>query len=199
MISFILLASGFGRRFGSNKLMAEIDGKQMYRHILERLRCAAMEPVCGHEITVVVVSQYEEILDTARDCGMKAVMNAEAAEGISASIRLGILNAPDSEWYFFFTADQPYLQQATIRGFAEAVAGARDTAGGLGLASRGFGLVTVHAGGVPGSPTAFHKRYRDDLLALRGDVGGRKILKQHPEDVLWYEISDREITDIDMK
>ena len=189
MISFILLASGFGRRFGSNKLMAEIDGKQMYRHILERLRCAAMEPVCGHEITVVVVSQYEEILDTARDYGMKAVMNAEAAEGISASIRLGILNAPDSEWYFFFTADQPYLQEATIRGFAEAVADGGER----------LDLATVHAGGMPGSPTAFHKRYRDDLLALRGDVGGRKILKQHPEDVMWYEVDPKEITDIDIK
>ena len=36
-IALIMLAAGNSRRFGSNKLLYEIEGKPMYRHILEKL------------------------------------------------------------------------------------------------------------------------------------------------------------------
>ena len=36
-IAFVMLAAGNSRRFGSNKLFYELDGKPMYRHLLERL------------------------------------------------------------------------------------------------------------------------------------------------------------------
>ena len=37
MIRIIYMAAGNSRRFGSNKLFYELDGKPMYRHLLERL------------------------------------------------------------------------------------------------------------------------------------------------------------------
>lgn len=37
MIHIIYMAAGNSRRFGSNKLFYELDGKPMYRHMLERL------------------------------------------------------------------------------------------------------------------------------------------------------------------
>ena len=37
MIHIIYMAAGNSRRFGSNKLFYELDGKLMYRHLLERL------------------------------------------------------------------------------------------------------------------------------------------------------------------
>ena len=37
MIHIIYMAAGNSRRFGSNKLFYELDGKPMYRHLLERL------------------------------------------------------------------------------------------------------------------------------------------------------------------
>ena len=36
-IALIMLAAGNSRRFGSNKLLYEIEGKPMYQHILEKL------------------------------------------------------------------------------------------------------------------------------------------------------------------
>ena len=36
-IDLILLAAGNSRRFGSNKLLYEVDGKPMYAHMLEKL------------------------------------------------------------------------------------------------------------------------------------------------------------------
>ena len=40
-IALIMLAAGNSRRFGSNKLLYEIEGKPMYRHILEKLLIVA--------------------------------------------------------------------------------------------------------------------------------------------------------------
>lgn len=37
MIHIIYMAAGNSRRFGSNKLFYQLDGKSMYRHLLERL------------------------------------------------------------------------------------------------------------------------------------------------------------------
>ena len=40
-IALIMLAAGNSRRFGSNKLLYEIEGKPMYRHMLEKLMVVA--------------------------------------------------------------------------------------------------------------------------------------------------------------
>lgn len=37
MIHIIYMAAGYSRRFGSNKLFYELDGKPMYRHLLDHL------------------------------------------------------------------------------------------------------------------------------------------------------------------
>ena len=43
-IALIMLAAGNSRRFGRNKLLYEIEGKPMYRHILEKLMIADILP-----------------------------------------------------------------------------------------------------------------------------------------------------------
>ena len=43
MIHIIYMAAGNSRRFGSNKLFYELDGKPMYRHLLERNSAGAAE------------------------------------------------------------------------------------------------------------------------------------------------------------
>lgn len=182
MNNLILLASGFGNRYGSNKLMAEIDGKKMYLHILERLKDIRDNRTDSY---VTVVSQYEEILDKAKEYNMAAVYNGDAEEGIAASIRLGTCELSDSGWFFFFTADQPYLTASTIDGFITAVTGS------------GRSMASVCNMGIPGSPTAFSNIWKKELLGLKGDTGGRIILKSHPDEVFWYEINSFEIRDID--
>lgn len=77
MIHIIYMAAGNSRRFGSNKLFYELDGKPMYRHLLERLieikdrynklkkagkktkNAESNNPV----IDITVVTRYREILD----------------------------------------------------------------------------------------------------------------------------------------
>lgn len=233
MITLVLMASGYGRRFGSNKLFYEINGKAMYLHILEKLHCLSEQKICGHKIRPVVISQYSEIIETAKGYKMDTVFNPHAAEGIAASVRLGVesarertaslrsdltvteetslsvrsdvkvaeeaaasfrsdikiteKSAADSEWIVYFTADQPYLEIRTIEEFIAAALHSGKT------------LASVCCGSEPGSPTMFQKCWYPDLMQLKGDGGGRKIMRENPREVFWYEISKKEIMDIDYR
>ena len=185
MICCVLLASGFGRRFGSNKLLYEVGGKPMAAHALELVKELSTRTAAGHEIRAVVVSQYPEIEAQAERMGMHAVHNPDAAEGIAASVRYGTQAAGDAEWIAFFTADQPDLRADTVWEFLCAAV------------RSGQPMASVMSQGEPGNPTLFHQKFRAELLGLTGDTGGRKIMKRCPEQVFWFEIPESERRDID--
>ena len=99
MIHIIYMAAGNSRRFGSNKLFYELDGKPMYRHLLERLieikdrynklkNAESNNPV----IDITVVTRYREILDYCAcipDC--HAVLSPDSEKGIAYTIKAGIM------------------------------------------------------------------------------------------------------------
>ena len=85
-ISLILLAAGDSRRFGSNKLLYELHGKPMYRYSVDEV--AKLDTTVFAE--KIVVSQYDEILDTLSREGYLTVRNTESYLGISHSIQLGL-------------------------------------------------------------------------------------------------------------
>lgn len=58
-VAMVLLAAGDSRRFGGNKLLAEVDGRLMYRHVADEVN-AMPEDFFAKKI---VVSQYDEILE----------------------------------------------------------------------------------------------------------------------------------------
>jgi len=206
MISLIVLASGFGKRFGANKLLYNIDGKPMYRHIVDVLNDLTKHPVKNHDLELIVVTQYREIAEYVESKAVKCIINNEAFEGISASVRKGVEASSDAEWYFFFTADQPYLQKDTIenflhttlhKGMRESEAFEDKNEDFISKSDGFFTMASAHSNNVPGNPTGFNRIWREELLNLKQDVGGRKIMKEHPNEVLWIEIPQREREDID--
>ena len=114
-ISLILLAAGDSRRFGSNKLLYELHGKPMYRYSVDEV--AKLDTTVFAE--KIVVSQYDEILDTLSKEGYLTVRNTESYLGISHSIQLGLAASEEEAWCFL-VADQPYLKAETLERFVEA-------------------------------------------------------------------------------
>ena len=106
----VILASGFSRRFGENKLLLNLGGKPLFSHILETVEN------CGIFENVFVVSQYDEILENA--CGCVPLKNSHSHEGISASVKLGAENS-NADHIMFFACDQPLLKKETILDFYE--------------------------------------------------------------------------------
>lgn len=203
-LSMVYMASGFGRRFGSNKLLMPLEGKPLYLHGLGALKAAAelLETdgkgnfAAGETVPkasqipihcrIFVVSQYEEILKEAEKMGFETVYNPYSSEGITASLRLGTrASGPDTDAFLYFVADQPYMQAKTIASFAS------------GFFSSGKGIGCVCSRGRPGSPNLFHSRFYKELLSLEGDKGGRQIMGKYPEELWKKEVNERELVDID--
>lgn len=192
----IALAAGFSRRFGSNKLFYEIQGKPMYRILFEKLQWIQEE--MEEAETVCVVSQYDEIMEEAGRRGFLAVKNENSSLGLSSSVRAGLETILEQkgcrntdhereEHYFcFFVSDQPHMKQETILGFLE----------GFRRSRKGIGCMAWE--NHRGNPVVFHEKYVDELLALEGDTGGREVLKRHPQDLFLCQVPDaQELKDYD--
>ena len=190
----IYLAAGNSRRFGSNKLLYPLDGKSMYRHLLDRL-----VHICEYkpEWEVLVVTQYEEIERYARSleesgCSVHALWSPESVQGASVTISRAVKGAEEREALVFFVADQPYLTEDTVRNFLYEIEHE--------MMVSGKRLGSVGYQGECGNPVWFSKTFYQELLTLQGDEGGRKILKKHIEEAAIFPVTDkRELEDIDRK
>jgi len=184
-ITLIYMAAGNSRRFGGNKLLYPLAGKPMYRHLLDRLLAVCARHT-GWEI--VLVTQYGEIAEDVSGLPLACVLSPDSEKGISHSIRAGISASPDACAWVFFAADQPFFTEESAEGFL------------LAMERSAAELGAVTSGGERGNPVWFSRKYREELLSLEGDTGGRRILKAHPEAVTLYEIADpRELSDIDTR
>lgn len=189
-LELIYLAAGLGSRYGSNKLLALVNGRPLYQHglaILEDYRHNHPD-----RCRIIVVTRFPEIMASAEAIGATVVVNDQPEAGISLSIRRGLTavagsarQSPGPRAAVFLVADQPWLRKETLAGFLDR---ARMTPAGI---------LTAGHHGVPGNPVAFDQAYFPELLALEGDHGGRVICIRHPQDTQWYDISEREQTDID--
>ena len=59
-------------------------------------------------------------------------------------------------------------------------------------------LGCVKNGSLLGNPVWFSQEYFGELLELQGDEGGKKVLRRHQEEAVYYEIENgKELEDID--
>lgn len=195
-LSVIYMASGFSKRFGKNKLLENWKGKPLYHYGLDVFLNwkAKLEKKKRIRLELILVSQYPEILEEGRRRGICTVENPSASEGITSSIRLGIGAAKENtDYYLFSVADQPGLSVQTMEGFAEAFFSQIQE-----NCTNAKTIACLSAQGKPGNPVIFHRRFKEELLALTGDKGGSQIIRRYPEKLLCYPVEKKEVMDIDV-
>ncbi len=180
----IILAAGFGRRFGENKLLAQIKGKPMVCHVIDKAVNLSNRGVFSAPL---VVTQYKEIENLCKEKNIDFIFNLNAEKGISTSIKTAVSHIKDADFYMFFTADQPFLKEETIENFVKA------------FKKSGAELGCVESSGSWGNPALFSIAYKNSLLLLEGDTGGKKILHRYKEKVFLFSVDKREVFDIDSK
>ena len=189
----ILLAAGFGRRFGGNKLLYRLEGKPLYLYGAELL--ARLKKQRKDVLEILAVTRYREIEETLETMGMKTVWNPRSYLGIASSLRAGLEaalaegapgTAGEKKAFCFFMGDQPYLQFETVNRFLDRYPPFRQRDGPPLLS------------GKPGNPVLFAEKYVPELLKLTGDQGGRRIIRSHPEDLWEMEVEEGwELQDLD--
>lgn len=178
-VGAVLMASGAGRRFGSNKLLAQVEGTPLISRVLSAVPAALFSKA-------VVCSPYPEILELAAAEGYLPLYNKDGAEGISASIRLGLSHMGGMDGVLFCVCDQPFLTTESIINL---------------LNSFRLSKNTIHAlswRGTRGNPVLFPRSLFPALSALTGDTGGGAVIRAHPQLLTPVEVtSPRELQDVD--
>lgn len=186
-LELVYLASGFGRRYGSNKLLEVYEGKPLYAYGLGLLQsCKEELEKRGVSAQICVVSNQREILAGGAMYG-RVFENPKAEEGIAASVRIGTAAAErfGADAAVFFVADQPQLRAKSVLALLESYRRKK----------RGIGR--VRAEGEAGNPVVFGREYFGELHQLCGEDGGRKVIRRHPDEVWYFEVEARELRDID--
>lgn len=177
----VLMASGFGRRFGENKLLYPVDGVPMAERAFRALPPALFD-------RAVVVSACPEVLALADAAGYQSVFNPGAAEGKSASVRLGLARLTDMDGALFAVCDQPWLRRESVERLLAGFTAHPDAICALSFAGR------------RGNPMVFPRALFPELLALTGEQGGGAVLRAHPQLLRLTEAaSEQELRDVDTR
>ena len=178
-VGAVLLASGLGRRFGSNKLLRLVEGVPLYRRAMTALAGAGLD-------RLAVCSPYQEVLEAGEELGFLPLYNPNGAEGISASIRLGVSRMWDMDGVLFSVCDQPFLTTKSIIRLKDTFEESKDA------------ICALSWGGKRGNPVLFPADLLGELDALTGDTGGGAVVKRHPDRLVLVEaFSPKELSDVD--
>ena len=180
-LSGIVLAAGSSSRMeGANKLLLPWEGGCVLQVVVEQI----CEVGLG-EVVVVTGHQRAEVEEALSRYPVRLVHNPDFAEGMAASIRVGVEAAVSEQGYLFALGDMPQIAGNTMLKVAEALKSSETIA------------VPVCAGR-RGHPVAIGSAHRDALLALTGDRGARSVLAKNAANVVEVPVEDEGIfVDVD--
>ena len=176
----VIMAAGNARRFGQNKLAAEVQGRSLIRRTLEAVPAERFH-------RVAVVSQYPEILSLAESFRFAALRNEHPDLGVSHTISLGLGALADCGGALFLVSDQPLLRRQSVEALVAL------------WQSHPSQIAALAHNGVRGNPCLFPARFFPELLALEGDRGGNAVIRRHEEDLLLLEVPPEELADVDTR
>ena len=175
-IGCVIMASGLGRRFGGNKLMADFHGKPLICRILD-----ATEGIFAKR---VVVTRSKEVSALCQERGIPVVLHSLPHR--SDTVRLGLEAMPEIDRCMFATADQPLLRKETIASLVLASINDPDS------------IWRTSCDGIPGSPVIFPKWAFPELRNLPEGKGGGAVIKKYPERLRTVSVRDMyELKDVD--
>ena len=172
----VILASGEGRRFGSNKLMADFLGQPMITRILD-----ATEQLFSRR---VVVTRHRAVAELCAERDIPVILHDLPHR--SDTVRLGLEAMADADRCMFCPGDQPLLSKDTVAALLLSALQAPDAIWRPGCNS------------TPGAPVLFPRWAFPELLTLPEGKGGGFVAKKYPGRCRVLEIADGlELSDAD--
>ena len=167
-VGCVIMASGLGKRFGGNKLMADFRGMPMILQALDASRSLKENRV--------VVTRHEDVAKLCREQGINVVLHDFPHR--SDTVRLGLEALGDVDACMFLPGDQPLLRPETVNLLVSHWESDQQK------------IVRPFCENTPGSPVVFPKWAFEQLCNLPEGKGGGLVMKQHPESVAVVPISD---------
>lgn len=174
LFSAILLAAGTSSRMPEyNKLLLPLGDEPVIVHTFRRILagpCRDIVIVTGHDsdaIREVIEPVIEK--DSPHDTRITVVHNTRYLEGQGTSVAYGVAFLDEASMACFCVpGDQPLISPRVMRTLAE-------------KATHDAILVPCREDGSRASPVLFGKKYHGELAEIEGDIGGRQVMRTHPE------------------
>lgn len=182
-IACLILAAGRATRMGANKLIADLGGKPIVRHVAEaarRSQCVAVLAVTGNE--------PDSVHSALSGLDVSLLHNPDYREGLSTSLKRGLAELPDDiDGVIVALGDMPEISAQDLNRLIAAFSPADN---------RSIIVPTSH--GKRGNPILWGRMFFADMAKVTGDTGAKHLLGEAADQVAEVEFdTDAVLMDID--
>ncbi|GAA0754323.1 MULTISPECIES: NTP transferase domain-containing protein [Clostridium] len=167
----IILASGFSKRMGKNKLLMNIGDELIIEKVIRTIKKCNIS-------NIILVGREEEIINIGINEGIKTIKNNFAINGQSESIKLGLKEVDLNHNYMFFCGDQPFIDKESVNKLIKV------------SAENSKNIIIPKFKDKTGSPIIFPISLKKELESLNGDMGGREVIKNNKDKIKYVGINN---------
>lgn len=171
------MASGVGKRFGSNKLMENLNSKPLIKWIID-----TTDNLFDRRI---VVTRSSEVNELCKNINVQCILHEMPNR--NDTVRLGLSELMnDIDYCFFATGDQPLIKRESITKLKEEALTNNER------------IVRASFGNVVASPMGFPASFFNELLNLPEGKGGNFIANNNPDMISTVTVQNEyELYDVD--
>jgi len=170
-LAIIILAAGPSSRMRQSKQQLLIDDKSL---LIKAVETALQSNV--KNVVVVLGSQEESHKEALKGLAIETIFNSRWKTGMGSSLKAGlnyiISNIPKTDAVIVMVCDQPLLKPQHLKLIIERY---RET---------NALIVASGYSNTSGVPALFNHQLFDEVLKLGDDQGAKKIIHQHPAEVI---------------
>jgi molybdenum cofactor cytidylyltransferase len=171
-LKVFILAAGSSSRLGYPKQLVRYRGKFLINHTLDILENTGFK-----DINVILGSNAYAISKEIQKADVNLIINKSWDEGMSSSIRSAIISTENDpiEGVLFLTCDQFMITKELLAEIKTKQCSFKDK------------IICCDYGNGFGPPSLFPNIYFDELNVLKGDAGGKSIIKKNFNNVIWID------------
>ena len=174
-IAGLILAAGGSSRMGDrNKLMMPFQGKPMLNHVVNASLNSNLT-----QTFVVVGHQSSKIKNLIQSDDIQCVENEQWELGMASSIVTGISQLKQFDGFLILLGDMPLVTPELINEII--VHGSADK------------IVIPIKDGLHGNPVLFGSKFWNEIKALSGDIGAKKVIQKNPSCIIRINIQSNAI------
>jgi molybdenum cofactor cytidylyltransferase len=185
LISIIVLAAGKSTRFGSNKLLAEINGESMIERVVKEALASK-----ANETLVVLGHESERVRNALSGLKCRFVLNERFEEGQSSSVKKGIEAIRDhAEAVLILPGDMAFVSFKTVDAVIEEYRRNRDI------------IVVASYAKSSGHPILLDRSLFQEIMGINEkSLGLKRITGKHSSRIKRVEVdTDDILLDVDTK
>lgn len=172
----IILAAGMSKRLGRLKQLLEIGDSTILSMVVDAALRSDLDKVVlvlGHKADAIIASLGERLVGGE----ILTAVNHRYHDGMSTSLQCGLMEVRDEyPSIMVIMGDQPLMGHDVINLVLSA------------FRSSEKDICTPVYRGTRGLPVCFTKRYYDAILAVKGDMGAREVIRDNPDDMFSVEL-----------